>query len=135
MLKRIPYLQGRNAKRIRQKSIISFLYDSLLKQLAYNLALNIVACFQKEHPKLKDMTAQQESDKVVNYLDVAAKCSGLLIVKILDIQGRIAKTIKEKVEEGVNQLSLNISDLKNGRYVVNIFNNDEFIQAVRVNID
>ncbi|MGN6619337.1 MAG: T9SS type A sorting domain-containing protein [Ilyomonas sp.] len=81
------------------------------------------------------MTAQQESDKVVNYLDVAAKCSGLLIVKILDIQGRIAKTIKEKVEEGVNQLSLNISDLKNGRYVVNIFNNDEFIQAVRVNID
>lgn len=81
------------------------------------------------------MTAQQESDKVVNYLDVAAKCSGLLIVKILDIQGRIAKTIKEKVEDGVNQLSLNISDLKNGRYVVNIFNNDEFIQAVRVNID
>jgi hypothetical protein len=95
----------------------------------------LLLAFPKKHPKLKDMTAQKESDKVVNYLDIAAKCSGLLIVKILDIQGRIAKTVKEKVEEGVNQLSLNISDLKNGRYVVNIFNNDEFIQAVRVNID
>ena len=91
--------------------------------------------YKNKHPKLDDMTAQQESNTVANYLDIAANCSGLLIVKILDIQGRITKTIKEKVEDGVNQLSLNISDLQNGRYVVNIFNNDEFIKAVRVNID
>jgi len=81
------------------------------------------------------MTTSQESKKALNYLEIVAKCSGTLIVKILDIQGRIAKTIKEKVEEGVGQLSLNISDLQNGKYVVNIFSNDEFIKAVKVNID
>lgn len=81
------------------------------------------------------MTGHQESKNALSYLEIAAKCSGNLVVKILDIQGRIAKTIREKVEEGVVRLSLNIGDLKNGKYVVNIFSEDEFIKAVKVDID
>lgn len=70
-------------------------------------------------------------NNTLNYFDVVAAAPGMLIVKILDIHGRIAKTIKEKVEQGANKLSVNLSDLKKGSYVLNVFNDDTFIKAVR----
>ena len=64
-------------------------------------------------------------------LDVMADCSGQLIVKILDIQGKWAKTIKETVGEGVQRLAINVDDLKKGNYVVNIFNDFGFVKSIR----
>lgn len=75
---------------------------------------------------------KEELNKQGIGLNFVSNYSGNLIVKVLDIQGRIAKTIKEKVEEGMQQLALNFDDLKNGMYVVNIFSDDEFVKAVRL---
>ncbi len=66
-----------------------------------------------------------------NYFDIAANCSGLLIVKILDIQGKIAKTIKETLEDGAYKFSVNVDDLKTGKYIINIFNDIGFVKSVR----
>lgn len=65
------------------------------------------------------------------YLDVVADCSGQLIVKILDIQGNWAKTIKETVGEGMQKLPIKVDDLKKGKYVMNIFNDFGFVTSVR----
>lgn len=64
-------------------------------------------------------------------LDVVAATPGQLVIKILDIQGRIAKTIKETAEQGANHVALHLNDLQNGTYVLNIFNNETFVKAVR----
>jgi hypothetical protein len=64
-------------------------------------------------------------------LNVVAAKSGQLILKILDVQGRIAKTVIESVEKGAHELMLNLSDLSEGRYVLNAFNGDSFVKAVR----
>ncbi|MDB5232308.1 MAG: hypothetical protein JWN76_3113 [Chitinophagaceae bacterium] len=68
-------------------------------------------------------------------LDIVALNSGNLILKILDVQGRIAKTIIEKVEQGAQQLMVNMNDLGEGMYVLNVFNGDSFIKAIRFTKD
>ena len=65
------------------------------------------------------------------YLNVIANNSGNLILKILDVQGRMAKTVIEKVEQGAQQLLINLNDLAEGIYVLNAFNGDSFIKAFR----
>lgn len=80
------------------------------------------------------MLAQKNTSGLGNsfpYIDIAADCSGQLIVKILDIQGRMAKTIKETVGDGMQKLSINVADLKTGNYVMNIFNDFGFVKSVR----
>ncbi len=67
----------------------------------------------------------------VNYIQVVTSKSGELILKILDVQGRMAKTIREKVEQGANELAVNLSDLAEGVYVLNAFIGDSFIKAFR----
>ncbi|RFM30309.1 hypothetical protein [Deminuibacter soli] len=67
----------------------------------------------------------------LSLLEVAASKSGDLILKFLDVQGRIAKTIIEKVEQGAQQLHINVSDLSDGNYVMNAFLGEHFIKAVR----
>ena len=80
------------------------------------------------------MLAQKNTGAMGNslsYIDIAADCSGQLVVKILDIQGRMAKTIKETVGDGMQKVSINVGDLKNGNYVMNIFNDYGFVKSVR----
>ncbi len=67
----------------------------------------------------------------LSLLEVAAHKSGHLILKVLDAHGRIAKTIIEKVEQGAQELYINMSDLSNGNYVLNAFLGETFIKAVR----
>ena len=69
---------------------------------------------------------------VLNYFEVSANCSGNnIVVKILDAHGRIAKTIIQTIEENIDQVRLNMDDLRKGKYIVNIFTDDNFIKAVR----
>ena len=81
------------------------------------------------------MLAQKNTSALLgsslSYIEIGADCSGQLIVKILDIQGRMAKTIKETVGDGKQKLSINIDDLKQGNYVMNIFNDYGFVKSVR----
>lgn len=67
----------------------------------------------------------------LDLLDIAVSKPGDLILKVLDVQGRIAKTIIEKVEQGAQQLYLNMTDLNTGNYVLNAFLGGTFIQAIR----
>ncbi|TKK71471.1 hypothetical protein FC093_00120 [Ilyomonas limi] len=67
----------------------------------------------------------------LSYIDIVADCSGQLVVKILDIQGKMAKTIKETIGEGAQKLSIKVDDLKKGNYVMNIFNDFGFVKSIR----
>lgn len=67
----------------------------------------------------------------LDLLDIAVSKPGDLILKVLDVQGRMAKTIIEKVEQGAQQLYLNMTDLNTGNYVLNAFLGGTFIQAIR----
>ena len=68
---------------------------------------------------------------VFNYFEVPANCCGnSMVVKVLDIRGRIAKTVKQTLEESVDKVRLNVDDLKKGKYIINIFTDDNFIKAV-----
>ena len=52
-------------------------------------------------------------------------------MKVLDIEGRIAKTVVANIDEGKHQLELNMEDLNSGRYVMNAFSGDTFIKSIR----
>ncbi len=78
------------------------------------------------------MTVQSfQPQQDVNYIQVVANKSGQIILKILDVQGRLAKTIIEKVEQGANELAVNLNDLAEGMYVLNAFVGDSFVKAFR----
>ena len=80
------------------------------------------------------MLAQKNSPGLAtgfSYVDIASDCSGQLVVKILDVQGKWAKTIKETIGDGVQKLAINVDDLKKGKYVVNIFNDFGFVKSIR----
>ena len=66
-----------------------------------------------------------------SYVTVLANKTGRLIIKVLDIEGRIAKTVVANVSEGKQQLELNMGDLHSGRYVMNAFSGDTFIKSIR----
>jgi hypothetical protein len=66
-----------------------------------------------------------------SYMTVLAQKNGRLVFKVLDVEGRIAKTVVANVNEGKQQLELNMGDLHTGRYVLNAFNGDTFIKSIR----
>ncbi len=66
-----------------------------------------------------------------SYVTVLAQKNGRLVLKVLDIDGRIAKTVVTQVNEGKQQLEVNMSDLGTGRYVMNAFSGDIFIKSIK----
>jgi hypothetical protein len=66
-----------------------------------------------------------------SYVTVLAQKNGRLVLKVLDIDGRIAKTVVTNINEGKQQLELNMSDLGTGRYVMNAFSGDTFIKSIK----
>lgn len=66
-----------------------------------------------------------------SYVTVMADRVGRLVLKVLDMDGRIAKTMVAQVNEGRQQLELNMGDLNSGRYVMNAFSGDIFIKSIR----
>ncbi|MFA6609143.1 MAG: hypothetical protein WCT07_04540 [Candidatus Paceibacterota bacterium] len=67
----------------------------------------------------------------LSYVTVMADKNGKLVLKVLDIEGRIAKTVVAQINEGKQQLELNMGDLHSGRYVINAFSGDVFIKSIR----
>lgn len=67
----------------------------------------------------------------LSYVTVLANKTGKLILKVLDIEGRIAKTVEANINEGKQQLELNMGDLHSGRYVMNAFSGGTFIKSIR----
>jgi hypothetical protein len=67
----------------------------------------------------------------MSYVTVLAHKNGRLVFKVLDVEGRLAKTVVANVNEGKQQLELNMGDLNTGRYVLNAFSGDTFIKSIR----
>lgn len=67
----------------------------------------------------------------LSYVTVLADKTGRLVLKVLDIDGRIAKTVVANINEGKQQLELNMEDLNSGRYVMNAFSGDTFLKSIR----
>ena len=65
------------------------------------------------------------------YLGIVAESKEKITLKILDVYGRMAKTIQMQIEEGMNELMVNLSDLQVGNYVVNAFSGDRFLKAIK----
>lgn len=64
-------------------------------------------------------------------LSVLVDKGGSITMKVFDIEGRIAKTFNTLVEEGKQDLALNLSDLRNGVYVLNAFCGGIFLKSIR----
>ncbi len=69
-----------------------------------------------------------EESSHLNLLDCT---SGNLVLKVLTVQGKVAKTLVASMEEGNQQIALNMSDLSSGVYILNAFFRDSFIQSFR----
>ena len=67
----------------------------------------------------------------MSYVTVMANKTGRLILKVLDVEGRLAKTVVANINEGKQQLELNMEDLNSGRYVMNAFSGDIFIKSIK----
>ena len=70
-----------------------------------------------------------------SYLNVVADKTGKLTLKVLDVQGRIAKKLSTAIAQGTQQLSVNLDDLTSGIYILNAFNGDVFIKSFRFTKD
>lgn len=68
-----------------------------------------------------------------SYVNIMANSIGKITLKVFNTQGRIAKTINTTITQGIHQLNLNLTDLTSGSYVINAFNGDRFIKAMRFN--
>jgi hypothetical protein len=66
-----------------------------------------------------------------NVLSFIAQKEERLTVKILDGDGKIAKTFITIVKQGKQDLNLNLNDLTNGIYVLNAFLGDVFLKSFR----
>ena len=66
-----------------------------------------------------------------SFLTVFESKAGRLVLKVLDLEGRIAKTVVTLTEEVNQQINVNMSDLSTGAYVLNAFFKDRFIQSIR----
>jgi len=66
-----------------------------------------------------------------SHLTVLDCTSGRMVLKVLDIQGRVAKTVVTSMEAGNQRIALNMSDLSSGVYILNAFFRDSFIQSFR----
>ncbi|OYU56432.1 MAG: hypothetical protein CFE25_04130 [Chitinophagaceae bacterium BSSC1] len=83
-------------------------------------------CIQMHIESLQPMLVEDSS-----HLTVLDCTTGRLVLKVLDIQGRVAKTVVTSMEEGNQRIALNMSDLRSGVYVLNAFFRDSFIKSFR----
>lgn len=66
-----------------------------------------------------------------SYLTVLSEKTDNLVLKVLDVEGHMAKTLVADVAEGLQQLVLNLGDLGSGNYILNAFCGDVFLKAIR----
>jgi hypothetical protein len=54
-----------------------------------------------------------------------------LKLKVLNVEGKIAKSLETKIEAGYQDYALNVSDLSCGNYVLNAFYDGGFISSIK----
>ncbi len=79
------------------------------------------------------MHLQQLQQGIMDNQDLVTLVSdaaGRLVIKVLDMEGRIARTLVANIEAGRQQIELQLSDLNSGKYVLNAFNGDVFLKSI-----
>ena len=66
-----------------------------------------------------------------SYLEIVANRDGRVTLKVLDVNGRMAKKVTTSVASGNQKLTLDLNDLNSGAYVLNAFNDGEFVKSIR----
>lgn len=65
------------------------------------------------------------------FLQVVAPKPTDLTVKVLDVDGRIAKSLVTRVNQGLQEINLNLEELNTGSYILNAFSGGYFIKSFR----
>lgn len=66
-----------------------------------------------------------------SHLHIIANKSERFIVKILDVHGKLAKTITHPLNSGYQHITCSLQDLTKGNYVMNAFCGSAFVKAIR----
>jgi len=64
-------------------------------------------------------------------LSILADGAGRLVIKVLDMQGRIAKSCNEMISAGEHIFTIDMQDLPTGKYVLNAFNGANFVKCIK----
>ena len=74
---------------------------------------------------------QPTTINTTSYLNIVAEKMEKLTIKVVDVQGMIAKKLTTQVTQGIQELDINLSDLANGNYILNAFSKDRFLKSFR----
>lgn len=79
------------------------------------------------------MTIQslQPSFESCSYLDIEAHRDGKVTLKVMGVNGLMAKKLTTSISSGTQKLALDLADLNSGVYVLNAFNDGEFVKSIR----
>lgn len=93
------------------------------------------------HHKVVDIIWGQHGDVVTIYpnpvqhvlnIDLFAVKAQYTLVKILDMSGRLVKQIQVQSEAGMNKMQVELAELAEGIYAVQVYANDELISVSKV---
>jgi hypothetical protein len=65
-------------------------------------------------------------------VEFSSAAASMATLKVVDMSGRIVKQQDAMVEEGFNIVTLNLADLTNGIYIIQVYSNDQLKVASRV---
>ncbi|MBL7773062.1 MAG: fibronectin type III domain-containing protein, partial [Chitinophagaceae bacterium] len=65
-------------------------------------------------------------------VDLTVEQSTIVTLKMVDMSGRVVKQVQANAEVGVNNMTMNLSDLSNGIYSLQIYSNDQLTNVTRV---
>lgn len=66
-----------------------------------------------------------------SYLDIVANKEGRVTLKVVSADGMMAKTVTTTISSGNQKLAIDLNDLNSGVYVLNAFNDGEFVKSIR----
>jgi hypothetical protein len=83
---------------------------------------------EKNHMRIQSL---QPSFNDYSYLDIVANKEGRVTLKVVSANGMMAKTVTTTISSGNQKLALDLNDLNSGVYVLNAFNDGEFVKSIR----
>ncbi len=72
-----------------------------------------------------------QTNESSSYLQLVDNSIGRITLKMLDVNGRMAKKFSTTISSVNEKLALDLNDLNNGAYVLNAFNDGEFVKSIR----
>lgn len=66
-------------------------------------------------------------------IDVSIDKVAQMEVRLLDMSGRVVKSVMQRTQKGMNNVTLNLSDIATGVYGVQIYENNTLIHSTKVN--